>query len=89
MLPGLVFFSDLEKVISDIRDIQADDNNPNDCAKQPHEITHTVDGIRYFCVSRVLQAEPEKEVLDQDIEEDAGTDYDEYMCGGDITPGYM
>lgn len=52
-------------------------------------VLHNCDGIRYFCVSRVLQAEPEKEVLDQDIEEDAGTDYDEYMCGGDITPGYM
>ena len=88
-LPGLMFFEDLESVISDLGDIQADDNNPNDCAKQPHEVTHTVDGIRYFCVSRVLTAEPTPEVLAKDVEEDVGTDYDEYMCGGEITQSYM
>ena len=88
-LPALMFFDDLEKVISDIRDIQRDDNNPNDCAKQPHEITHTVDGIRYFCVSRVLQASPETEAPVVDEDEEQVTDYDEYMCGGEITASYM
>lgn len=31
--------------------IQKDDKNPNDVAKQPHEVTHLPDSIRCFCVN--------------------------------------
>ena len=34
--PGLLFFNTCKRIISDMQAIQADDNNPNDCAKQPH-----------------------------------------------------
>ena len=89
-LPGLMFFDNLNRVIADLRDIQADENNPNDCAKKPHEITHTVDGIRYFCVSRVLAAEAIADRLQQeDDEEDMLTDYESYMTGGEIPAGYL
>lgn len=83
-LPGLMFFDGLP-VISDIRDIQADDKNPNDCAKQPHDITHGVDGIRYGVVSRKLAAEAAME----QIEEEETEDYETAMCGGDMTDAYM
>lgn len=54
------------------------------------EITHTVDGIRYFCVSRVLAAEAIADRMMQDEEdEDALTDYESYMTGGEITAGYL
>ena len=54
------------------------------------EITHTVDGIRYFCVSRVLAAEAVADRLQQeDDEEDMLTDYESYMTGGEITAGYL
>ena len=59
-LPGLMFFDVCKEVIGDIQDIQADEKNPNDCAKDPHEVTHTVDGVRYYCISRVLPAQPER-----------------------------
>ena len=89
-LPGLMFFDNLNRVIADLRDIQADENNPNDCAKKPHEITHTVDGIRYFCVSRVLAAEAGagKAALPQDEDEDEES-YDSFMTGGEITGEYL
>ena len=32
--------------------IQRDEKNPNDCAKEPHEITHAPDAIRGFCIER-------------------------------------
>ena len=32
--------------------IQRDEKNPNDCAKQPHELTHGPDAIRGFCIER-------------------------------------
>ena len=72
------------------QDIQADEKNPNDCAKDPHEVTHTVDGVRYYCVSRVLPAQPQREQArvweDEDEEQES---YDEFMCGGEITAGYL
>lgn len=89
-LPALMFFDDLEKVISDVRDIQSDDNNPNDCSKQPHEVTHTVDGIRYYCISRVIPSTKEELVVEEDFDEETAEEsYDEYMCGGDLSPSYL
>ena len=89
-LPGLMFFNNLSRVMADLRDIQADETNPNDCARKPHEITHTVDGIRYFCVSRVLaaQAVTDKGAPDGDEDEDEES-YDSFMTGGEITGEYL
>ena len=54
------------------------------------EITHTVDGIRYFCVSRVLASEAIADRLQQeDDEDDTLTDYESYMTGGEIPEGYL
>ena len=87
-LPGLMFFDSLTRVTSDLRDIQADENNPNDCAKRPHEITHTVDAVRYFCGSRTLRAEKPAPAgdVDEDGEEES---YDSFMTGGEISEGYL
>jgi len=35
-----------------ITNIQKDDKNPNDVATQPHDLTHLLDALRCFCVSR-------------------------------------
>ena len=88
-LPALMFFDNLRSVISDIKSIQADDNNPNDCSKQPHDITHSVDACRYYCVSRTLAAEAvrQKEELEE-IEEES-SEYETYMTGGSVTAGYL
>ena len=89
-LPGLMFFDTVTEAFSDLKDIQADEKNPNDCAKTPHEITHTVDGIRYFCVSRVMAAEAAADrVQEEDEDDDSLTDYESYMTGGEITAGYL
>ena len=40
---------------------QYDDKNPNDVAKEPHEITHALDAIRYFCAGRPMPAILHKE----------------------------
>ena len=54
------------------------------------ENTHTVDGIRYCCVARVLAAEAIADRMMQDEEdEDTLTDYESYMTGGEITAGYL
>lgn len=90
-LPGLVIFESEEKVINDIKDIQADDNNPDDCAKDPHDVTHNVDMVRYFCVSRVMAAEAQKQAdeLNGLKEEEEEEPYEDFMLGGDVSDAYI
>ena len=38
--------------------IQYSDKNPNDCATDPHEITHAPDAIRYFASFRPVATDP-------------------------------
>lgn len=85
--PGLIFFRNCKGIIEDIQAIQADEKNPNDCAKEPHDITHSNDAIRYFCVSRSLPGEyrEEKEEPDEEPEDT----YENSMTGGAATAGYI
>ena len=89
--PGLVIFQTCERTIGDLEDIQADERNPNDCAKEPHEITHTVDSVRYYCVSRTMRADARdanpSEIIYED--EDAQEDYEEFMTGDAPSAGYI
>ncbi|MDR3310207.1 MAG: phage terminase large subunit [Oscillospiraceae bacterium] len=50
--PRLRISSACEKLISDIAQIECAASDPNDCAVTPHDVTHSVDALRYFCVSR-------------------------------------
>lgn len=87
-LPALMIFDTCKPVIEDLRDIQADEKNPNDCAKQPHDVTHSVDMVRYLCISRQLPAERPVNG-EEDDEEDREEDYESYFCGGSPDEGYM
>jgi phage terminase large subunit len=90
-MPGLMFFDTCEKAVSDMESIQSDDKNPNDCAKDPHDITHNVDAIRYFCITRAIAAENlvEKKAQEDFELENEAEDYDSYMCGGEVTAEYL
>ena len=85
--PGLLVFESCKGLIDDIMAIQHDEKNPSDCAKQPHEITHRLDGIRYFAQLRTLPAQQ----IDEDEEEEWNNDtsYESYMCGGEAGYGYL
>lgn len=63
-LPVLMFFDTVGQAFSDLKDIQADEKNPNDCAKTPHEITHAVDGTRKSSDESDLQEELGTELAD-------------------------
>lgn len=92
MLPGLMFFDVCSEAFSDLESIQADKKNPNDCAKEPHDITHNVDAIRYFCITRRLNAERKLEPVVYEVEEEdePDEDYESYMCGrGEVTLAYL
>lgn len=89
--PMLVFMENCPHLINDISCIQADENNPNDCAKQPHNVTHSVDAIRYFAISRTMPSFIEQKAS-RYVEDDEGEkveDYDGYLCGGEVTNSYL
>lgn len=51
-IPKLRFFDTCLNIIRTLPSIQADEKNPNDCAKEPHELTHAPDALRGFCIER-------------------------------------
>ena len=55
--PGLQFFSTCTNIIRTLPLMQHDDRNPNDCAGEPHEITHAPDALRYLLAGRPLPAQ--------------------------------
>jgi phage terminase large subunit len=80
-LPGFIVFNTCDKLISDIKSIQADGKNPNDCDKEPHDITHTVDAARYFLGTRTLKAEVQLPMEEEEDEGQRVESYEEFMCG--------
>lgn len=49
---GLVVFRNCKNLIRTLPALIFDDKNPNDCADEPHELTHAPDAIRYYCSGR-------------------------------------
>lgn len=54
--PGLMVSQACPGLFHDLSALCRDQANPSDCAREPHEITHSCDALRYFCQSRVLPA---------------------------------
>lgn len=49
---NLVIFKNCVNLIRTLPQIQYDDKDPNDCATEPHELTHAPDAIRYWTAAR-------------------------------------
>lgn len=58
---GLRFFRSCRNVIRCLPMIQYDEHKANDVAKEPHELTHAPDAIRYFCSGRPFAGKPPEE----------------------------
>lgn len=83
--PGLLLFDCCRELRQDMQAILADESNPNDCAKEPHELSHTIDALRYFCISRTMPAGGNQSVS---MEQEAGSYYG-FMTGGVLKNGYF
>lgn len=89
-LPSLMFFRSCRETISAMEGILTDDKNPNDCATEPHDVTHLPDAVRYYCVSRTMKAEQNVSGAERGvIDDDGGDGYDEFMTGGSAGRGYL
>ena len=67
---GLRIFENCKNLINSLPALCYDPKNPNDCATEPHEITHAPDAIRYFVAGRpapaALPVEREEDYIDYD-----------------------
>lgn len=62
---NLKIFMNCINLIKNLPQAQRDERNPSDVATEPHEITHILDALRYFCVNFTYSAEEkiEKQVM--------------------------
>lgn len=60
---NIKIFNNCLNLIKCLPQLQHAEKNPNDCATEPHHITHITDALRYFCVSR-----PQPTRIDNPIE---------------------
>lgn len=58
--PKLKIFSTCPEIIKCLGSITHDESNPNDCATQPHNITHLPDALRYFAILHSRNPKPPK-----------------------------
>ena len=86
--PGIIIFDTCGSLIDCLKCLQHDKTNPNDVAKQPHELTHGPDALRYFAQTYVLPAEQEVQQVEEDDDEMEMT-YETYMCGTGISRSYI
>jgi phage terminase large subunit len=48
----LIIHSNCVNLIKNLPKIQRDEKNPNDCANDPHDITHILDSLRAYAITR-------------------------------------
>lgn len=92
-LPAIMFFDNIDsRVFDDLDSIQHDEKNSDDCAKEPHDVTHTIDALRYFCMfmadKSVAPAIPKEKVLDDFFDDYNETEVDRFL-GGDVTEEFL
>lgn len=56
--PGLQVFETCVNLIRTLPQVQFDEKNPEDVAREPHELTHAPDALRAFCICHTSPAEP-------------------------------
>ena len=88
--PALLFMSNCTETVRCLEAILTDENNPNDCAREPHELTHLPDAVRYYCAARTIRAEcPAPEASDIGEDFGGGLDYTTFMTGGNAVRGFI
>jgi hypothetical protein len=64
----LQIFPNCRKLIEYLPQVQHDKNNYNDVSDKPHELTHIVDSLRYFCVQKYFPNSGTPAVYQSDVE---------------------
>ena len=68
---NLKIFKNCTNLIRCLPAVQHDEKDPNDVAKEPHELTHITDALRYWCImwtTPAKQLEEKKTAHDKNLE---------------------
>ena len=87
--PGLLICESCKQLFDNLQTIQHSEKDPNDCATEPHDITHAPDALRYYAITRLLGADRPVSQEPPDLGEEGITDYDDAMTGGEVDDGYL
>ena len=87
--PRLIIFNTCDALIECMKCLMHDQKDPNDVAKQPHDITHGPDALRYFCQTYTLPGGMMAVSGDDEEDEFEAMDYLTAMCGGRPTRSYV
>lgn len=74
----LKIFFNCKNLIRCIPQAQHDEKRPNDVATEPHEITHSIDSLRYFLADRPIKSE--RPVVQDEDEEDDKIEVNTFLC---------
>ncbi len=80
--PRLRIFKNCVNLIRTLPALCFDAKNPNDTAKEPHELTHAPDALRAFTASVSIPFTPEVNMQTQLPEEDFENTYDDFLRYG-------
>lgn len=84
----LVIFNTCTQLIKNLPLLQHDENNPEDAADKPHEVTHSPESVRYFVMSR-----PSAASLKTDTKRDMflyrTESVENSLLGGEVTRSYI
>jgi len=69
-------FEDAPKLFKCLQKILKDPKKPDVYAKQPHDLTHDCDSLRYFCVYYISPAEARKSIHHKEWPQDLLEDYE-------------
>lgn len=82
----LKIFSNCKNLIRTLPQLQRDDKDPNDCADQPHELTHLPDALRGFCIMRqtapIVKVKKRDDFYDHDEPKQS-------ILGGEVHDSYL
>lgn len=78
----LKIFSSCVNLLRTLSQICIDEKRPGDCRKDPHELTHAPDALRYFSIWYHVAAES---VVGADLREWTDDIYDDYVMGDAAT----
>lgn len=87
--PGLLICESCKQLFDNLQTIQHSEKDPNDCATEPHDITHAPDALRYYAITRLLGTDRPVSQEPPDLGEEGITDYDDAMTGGEVDDGYL
>lgn len=87
--PGLLLCESCRDLYDHLTTIQHDEKKPEDCATEPHNLTHDTDALRYFAVTRLMAASMPAGDEPPELGQERLTDYDAEMTGGDMDEGYL